>query len=432
MGANGKKTLVVRHGTLIDGNGGPPSQNDAIVVEGNRIRSVGALPGDLHLEDRDNVEVIDASGKWVMPGLMDGHCHLSFGNPPMPAVKVAAGATSPEFSTLRAAINAQRVLKSGVTSISSPGGTWFIDVAIREAIDAGFIEGPRVSCAGHFIVAWAGITDNAPHWMGNPEHHIAKVCNSTEAMLTEVRRELKHGVDFIKIGDSPWGDFQAMSKEEMTAVVEEAHRRNAPVTIHSRGADSTRDAADAGVDWIIHADLATDRDLEAVAQAGVPIMPSLTFMYNALEMGRDYGMPEYVLDSVKYNIDHSGSVLEKCRKLGITMMCGTDAGNTPLNDYEFYHADEPEILVKQGGYTPMEAIVAFTKNTALTIGLDGELGTLEAGKLADLLILDADPVADITVLKGGRMISTIVKDGHVVDCSALAVDGHQLELAPLK
>jgi len=148
MSANGKQSLVIRNGTLIDSKGGPPVENDAIVVEGNRITSVGPVPGGMNLEDTEKVRVIDASGQWITPGLIDGHCHLSFGQPDMPGLGIAKGTTSPEFNTIRAAINAQTVLQAGVTSLSIPGGTWFTDVALREAINAGLIEGPRIYCAG--------------------------------------------------------------------------------------------------------------------------------------------------------------------------------------------------------------------------------------------------------------------------------------------
>ena len=421
MGSNGSKTTVIRNGTLIDGSGSPATENDAIVIEGNRIRNVGQLPGEVHLEDRENVQVIDAAGQWIIPGLIDGHVHLSFGNPPMPGVAPARGTTSAEFSTLRAARNAQKVLRAGFTSMSAPGGTWFVDVAVRDAVKAGLIEGPCIFCAGHFIVPFGGITDNEPSWVGSPEHAIAFLCNSREEMITEVRRELKHGVDYIKLADSIWGDFQALSRDEIAVVVQEAHRRNAPVTIHSRGANSTRDAALAGVDWILHA------DLDAVAEAGAAIMPSLTFMQNALDMGKDWGMQQSMLDNIKYNVDSASGMLERARKLDIKMLCGTDSGNTPLNKYEEYHANEPGILVTHGGYTPMEAIVACTKNNAMTVGLDGEVGVVGPGKLADILILKGDPLADITVLQGGRNLSTIIKDGRIVDRDRLGVEGGHLE-----
>ena len=418
MSTNGAKTTIIRNGTLIDATGQPAVQNDAVVVQGNRILSVGAVPPQINVEDREHVETIDATDKWIMPGLIEGHCHLSFGQPAMPGLSVARGTTSPEFSTIRAAKNAQIVLRSGITSLSIPGGTWFIDVALREAINAGMIEGPRIYCAGRFIVTYGSISDNEPSWMGTPEHVNGVLANSVSEMITEVRRQCKHGVDFIKMADSTWGDFQTISKEELEAVVGEAHRRNARIAIHSRGSDSTRAAAEAGVDWIMHADLATKEDLEFVVEKGVRIMPTMTFLRHAVEVGRDFGRSDREVDQIRHNLEGSYSMLEHARALGVKVLCGTDSGNSTVMPYGELHANEMEIMVKYGGYTPMEAIVANTKENAFAVGLEDDLGTIEAGKLADILILDKDPLADVSVLQKGSHLSCVIKDGKKVNLTS--------------
>ena len=415
MSTNDAKTTIIRNGTLIDGTGQPAAHNDAVVVQGNRILSVGAVPPEINVEDREHIETFDATDKWIMPGLIEGHCHLSFGQPAMPGLNIARGATSPEFSTIRAAINAQAVLRSGVTSLSIPGGTWFIDVALREAINAGLIEGPRIYCAGRFIVTYGSISDNEPSWMGTPEHVNGVLANSVSEMITEVRRQCKHGVNFIKMADSTWGDFQTISREELEAVVGEAHRRNSRIAIHSRGSESTRAAAEAGVDWIMHADLATEADLEVVAEKGVRIMPTITFLKHAVEVGRDFGRSDKEVDQIKHNLEGGYSMLQQARAMGVKVLCGTDSGNSPLMPYGELHANEMEVLVKYGGYAPMEAIVANTRDNAFAVGMEGELGTIEAGKLADILILDKDPLADISVLQKGRHLSAVIKDGKKVN-----------------
>ena len=416
MSAN-SKTLVIRNGTLIDGTGDPASSNDAVVIEGDRISSVGALPPGLNLEDTGKVEVIDAEGKWVMPGLIDGHCHLSFGFPAVSSLKYPSGrgTINPAFSTLRAARNAQTVLRSGVTSISIPGGTWFIEVGVREAIEAGLVEGPRIFTAGRFIVTYGSIGDYEPSWVGTPEHTLGVLANDVNDMITEVRRQTKHGVDFVKLADSVWGDNQTMSKEEITAVVDEAHRRNARVAIHSRGAGSTKAAAEAGVDWIMHADLATEAELWAVAEAGVRVMPTMTFLFEAINIGKEKGRSDEEIDLIRRNAESACNVLQTARNLGVKVMVGTDSGNSPVMPYGKLHANEAEVMVKYGGYTPMEAIVANTRDNAYAVGLEGELGTIEQGKLADLLILDADPLADISILQGGRHLEAVIKDGRRVN-----------------
>ena len=428
MSANDAKATIIRNGTLIDGTGQPATHNDAVVIQGNRILSVGAVPPEINVEDQERIETIDATDKWIMPGLIDGHCHLSFGQPAMPGLSIARGATSPEFSTIRAARNAQAVLRSGVTSLSIPGGTWFIDVALREAINAGLIEGPRIYCAGRFIVTYGSISDNEPSWMGTPEHSNGVLANSVSEMITEVRRQCKHGVNFIKMADSTWGDSQTISREELEAVVGEAHRRNARIAIHSRGSDSTRAAAEAGVDWIMHADLATEADLEVVAEKGVRIMPTITFLKHAVEVGRDFGRIDREVDQIKHNLEGSYSMLQYARAMGVKVLCGTDSGNSPVMPYGELHANEMEILVKYGGYTPMEAIVANTRDNAFAVGMEGELGTIEAGKLADILILDKDPLADISVLQKGRHLAAVIKDGKKVNLKDPS-DDHLLALA---
>lgn len=414
--------LVIRHGTLIDGTGRPPTANDALVIAGNRIRSLGPLPPDVRLEDEERVRVIDASGRWIMPGLIDGHCHLSFGFPHMDGLPSARGTTNPGFSALRAARNAQQVLRAGVTSIAVPGGTWFIDVALRDAITAGLLEGPRIACAGRFIATYGSILDSEPSWVGTPEHAIAVLANSVPEMVTEVRRQCKHGVDFIKLADSTWGDTQTIAPEELTAVVQEAHRHQARVTIHSRGAGSTQAAVEAGVDWVLHADLATTAELEAMAAAGVRLMPTMTFLQRALAVGHEYGRGPAELDLIKRNWDGAVGMLEQARALGITLLCGTDTGNSPLMPYGALHAHEAEILVRYGGYTPMQAIVTCTRDSAFALGLEDEVGVLAAGKLADLLVLTADPLADIRILQGGQHLAMVIKDGQIVGRNGQALE----------
>ncbi len=417
MSLNGKKTLVISNGTLIDGTGNPPVKNDTIVIQGNRITSIGRLPGDVRLEDSESVEAIDAFGSWIMPGLIDAHTHLSYGNPKIPGEARGRGTTRPEFNTLRAARNAQKVLRAGVTSISVPGGTWFTDVAVRDAVKLGLIEGPRIYCAGRMIVTYGSIEDEEPSWEGTPQHSIGVLCNTAEEMVTEVRRQCKHGVDFIKLADSRSGEAQTLAKEEIAAVVAEAHRRHACVAIHSRGSASTRAAAEAGVDWIMHTDLATDADLEVVAKTGVRIVPTATFVERVIEFGQQVGQEQIQisLDRMKKNMEGLVHVLQRARVMGIKVMCGTDCGNYSWMPYGQMHAKEAEIMVRYGGYSPLQAITACTKDNAVAVGLDNQVGVLDAGKLADVIVLKKDPLADIRILQDADNLAMVIKDGKKVN-----------------
>jgi imidazolonepropionase-like amidohydrolase len=417
MSGRDKKILVIRNGHLIDGSGNPTARNDAIVIEGNRIKSVGALPPNIELADRANVEVLDGAGQWIMPGLIDAHCHVSYGYPLIKGEGKGKGTTRPEFSTLKSARSVQKVLRSGVTSISVPGGTWFTDVGVRDAIRLGLMEGPRMYVAGRMIVTYGCIEDDEPSWEGTPDHSIGKLCNTADEMVTEVRRQGKHGVNFIKMADSRSGESQMLAREEIAAVVGEAHRRNLRVGIHSRGAGSTRAAAEAGVDWIIHADLATEADLEAVARAGMPIIPTATFLAIVIELGGKVGQEQIQIDinRMKRHYDALGVLMHKAREMGIRLLVGTDTGNNSFTPYGENHAKELEIFVKHGGFSPMEAIVAATKHNAYAVGLEGEVGEIAPGRLADIIAVNKDPIADITVLQGGRQLSWVIKDGKIID-----------------
>jgi imidazolonepropionase-like amidohydrolase len=309
-----------------------------------------------------------------------------------------------------------------------PGGSWFTDVAVRDAIRLGLVEGPRVFAAGRMIATYGSIEDEEPSWVGTSDHSLGTLCNSAAEMVKEVRRQAKHGVDFVKMADSRSGDTQCISQAEMEAVVAEAHRRNIRVAIHSRGAGSTRDAALAKLDWIIHADLAGDAELEAVAEAGVRVMPTATFVERLLTWGREVGQDVVQIDltHIERRMEKMGEMLQKLRALGVTVLCGTDSGNYPWMPYGELHGNEPDILVRYGGYTPIEAISCATRNNAFAIGLEDDLGVLAEGRLADVIVLDADPAADISVLKGGAHVVTVIKDGHVVDLDRLAVKAEVL------
>ena len=417
MTINGK-TLVIQGGTLIDGTGGKAAKNDCLVIEGNRIKSVGAKPKGLGLRNPNKVERIDATGQWVMPGLIDAHVHLSFGHPMYPGI--GRGTISAEFTALRAALNAQAVLRAGVTSISVPGGAWFSDVAVREAINAGIIQGPRIYCAGRLLSVLGGGGDREPHWVGTPDHAISKLCHGAQEMVAEVRRQAKHHVDYIKLIDSDWGDFQAFTDDELAAIAGEAHRRNLKCAIHSRGSASTRAATKAGFDWIIHGDLAKDKDLDLMAKHGTAVLPTFTSAVLAIRREGGFGLFANEKDVLTRHMDACADMCRRAHKRGVKLLSGSDTGNIGWMSYGNYHAKEAEIFVNDVGLTPMQAIVSMTRDNAVTVGLEGEVGTLEAGRLADVIVLDADPLADITVLQDPRHLSAVIKDGQPVDFAAEA------------
>lgn len=169
----------------------------------------------------------------------------------------------------------------------------------------------------------------------------------------------------------------------------------------------------------MHADLATDRDLDAVAKAGMPILPTATFLAVVCELGKQQkvGAEQVQLDfnRMQRHYDLLGELMHKARKLGIRLLVGTDTGNNSFTRHGELHAKELEIFVKHGGYSPMEAIVAATRDNALAVGLDGKVGQIAPDQLADVAVWNKDPVADIAILQDAKNLAWVIKDGRVVD-----------------
>jgi imidazolonepropionase-like amidohydrolase len=409
--------LIIKNGTLIEGSGREPTLNSVIAVEGDMISHVGPAGAAMRPETPDDT-VIDAAGKFILPGLIDAHCHISLHQGALPGARYTSSA---EFCTLWAAHAIGRVLRAGVTSIAVPGGKWFTDVTVREAVEAGLLEGPRMVVAARALSNYGGIFDPDPYpaYEGTPADSAGVLCNTRDAFIRETRKQCRRGVDLIKIADSTWGDVQTVAEDEIAAVVDEAHRHNVKVAIHSRGSTSTRAAARAGVDLIYHADLATEEDLDIVAKAGIPIAPVLTSPWIGVEHGaaaRGFGQRER--DRLRRQLDTSFQMIRNARERGIPVLSGSDTGNASAFAHGKWHGKEAELFVNEVGMTPMEAILANTSRNAWLIGLDGEIGVIAPGKLADIVIWNSDPLVDITVLQRPDEISAIIKDGGIVDREA--------------
>jgi len=402
--------VLIKGGTLIDGTGRTPAADTAVLIEAGKIKATGATA----LRDAGSgaaPTIVDASSQYVLPGLIDGHVHLSMVQGTPVGVRFP---TSAEHCTLRAAQHLRAILRAGFTSVSVPGGKWFVDVALREAVDTGMLVGPRIFAGGRALTPYGGIFDQRPSWeQGLPDDLVGVLCNKLEDYIVEARRQCKNGVDLIKIADSFWGDTQTVSRGEIAAVVEEAHRRNVKVAIHSRGSGTTRDAALAGVDWIFHADHATQSDLEAVARAGIPIMP--TFAQGEIWANHGIEVSQATKDRLKKQLEINVKAIQAAKKLGIKLLIGTDSGNAPVMTIGKWHGYEAAFFVKHLGYSPLEVISIQTRENAFVVGQSGQLGTIEPGMIADIVVLDADPTKRIEVLGDPAHVRTVIKDGRVID-----------------
>jgi imidazolonepropionase-like amidohydrolase len=408
-------------GSIIDGLGTSRRDGGSLRIKDGRIVALWDGSGRPPELSEPAGRSIDATGKTVMPGLIDAHCHISYGEGrSAEEVDVYGGA---EWATARAIWNCRKVLRAGVTSFCDPGSTWMVAVTVRDAIENGMFQGPRIFAAGRHIAADGGYADYFPSWLGMPESAEGVLCPSREEMVIEVRRQVKNRVDLVKIsGDSQAQDRLAdagpcFSDDELSAIVTTAHRLGRKTTIHSRYAETVLAAVRAKVDWLIHASYMRRQDIGYVRDSRIPICPTLTFTANIVQWGRDIGVDPNYIETKKRELDSLVEIHRLSHEAGIPMLAGSESGFS-VTRYGEWHTRELELMVGLLGMSPMEAIFAGTRNVAHVLGWAGQIGTLEPGARADILILDGDPLSNIEILGRPEKISAVLKDGIEIDPSA--------------
>lgn len=418
--------LRIHGGTLIDGTGQPPKLAD-VLVRNNRIVAVGtdALPGEV--PPPEGIESIDATGMTVMPGLIDVHCHMTYGE--SKTEEEIDLYTGHELRTLIAAANAEKVLRAGVTSISQPGGSYYIGVGIREGIRRGLVHGPRMTAAGRYLTTSNGLTDWYPTSVGVPDGNIGVLTNTVDEMKTEVRKQVKNGVDLIKLADSPYGQYQAFTDDELKHVAEITHNLGKKCTIHARGSAELDAAVRAGFDWIMHGNNMTDETIDRLAGSGITLVPTLLLIANMCDWPELTGTPARDLSGMRGMLERTADSLHRAHAAGVRFAVGTDTG-FGITPYGEWHARELELLTIYAGLTPLEAITAATRNGAEMMGLAGELGEVTPGCLADLLVVRGDPLANLRVLLNKANIQHVIKDG-VVQTFPEDLDGKRFQFDPL-
>ena len=404
--------ITIRNCDVVDGMGNPPQRGMDVGVEGNRIASVSAADRSDNGSAAFNGTVIDGAGKTVMPGLIDAHCHMTYGESLTQEEQDIW--TSVEGRTLRSAWNVQKVLAAGVTGISQPGGSYFIGVALREGIKAKKVKGPRMTSAGRYITTSNGLTDWYPDDAGVVEGGIGIRCNTLDEMITEVRRQVKNRVDYIKLADSPFGEYQSFRDEELKAIADLAHQLNRRCTIHARGDAEMKAAVLAGFDWVMHGNIMNRDTVELLAERQTPLVPTILLLETWAEYGPLIGAPPYIVDACKRMLERTHASLHMAHEAGVKFVVGTDTGFA-MTPYGEWHAKELELLMKYGGLSELEAIAAGTYNGGITLNLEDEVGGVAPGMLADLLVVAGDPTEDITVLQDKTRIETIILDGEIIE-----------------
>ncbi|MBI2741591.1 MAG: amidohydrolase family protein [Rhodospirillales bacterium] len=404
------------NGTLIDGTGAPPAQLRWLAIVDGRIAEVVCGPANDSRPLPPNANILfDARDRTVMPGIVDSHCHISYG--------VARGMeeqdlyASAEYRAIRGMWHAGEVLRSGVTSICDPGGSWNVAIAVRDAIKAGMFEGPRIAAAARYLTSHTGLADYYPTWIGAPRSGVGALTNDVQSMLTEVRAQAKNGVDLVKIaasGESSilspgGGSVPAFRCDELRIIVDEAHRLGKRVTAHARSGQAIVDCIDAGVDWLQHGDFMTREQVGKLADSGIPLCPALTLNVNIAQWGHLAGCSQARIDRIKRDLDNSTEILSYAHRQGVRMMCGTDSGFA-VTPYGEWHAREMELFVSHLGMSPLQAISCGTKEAAFAVDPEG-VGSLEKGRWADVLIINGDPLQDIRILQDKARIDAVFKGG---------------------
>jgi imidazolonepropionase-like amidohydrolase len=399
------KRTIVRAGKLLDVKSGKLQTNQAVVIEGDKIVSVGPA-SEIKTSSTDTV--IDLSNATVLPGLIDAHTHLTFN----PQFGYDALAISVPREALIGAHNARLTLEAGFTTVRNVGATGYSDVALRDAINAGDVPGPHMLVSGPALSITGGHCDNdlLPY-----EYHATSegAADGIEQVQHKTREIIKYGADLIKVcatggvlskGDDP--NASQYTLEEMKAIVTDAHRLGRKVAAHAHGAQGVIWASEAGVDSVEHGHLMNDAAIATLKKNGTYLVPTLYLVDWQREHAAQANLPEYAKRKMEMVSAIGKQNAKKAFEAGVKIGLGTDAAVYPHG----LNAHELEVDVKLG-MTPLQAIQTATINDADLLGWSDKIGTIESGKWADLIALDGDPLLDITTLQHVRFV---MKGGEVV------------------
>ncbi|MBK6277409.1 MAG: amidohydrolase family protein [Gammaproteobacteria bacterium] len=407
------KTTLIRNARIWDGTGARAFVGD-LLIEGNRIRSV--TPGGAAAGASADLQ-IDGTGRFLMPGMTEGHAHLSFDGVTCTENLITP---PPEEHTLLTARVAKTLLDHGFTSAYGASAAKLrLDVAVRNEIDAGRLQGPRVRAGSLEITVTGGLGDESK--LHNPRNGPSIVVDGAEEMRKAVRLCCREGCDNIKLdvsGDPFYPEIPShatpMSLEEVRMAVATAHSFGKKVNAHARSIESIRHCLVAGVDVIYHAEYSDEETLDMLeaAKDRIFVAPTISLFHTMMHEAEPYlpraaaeamGIPALIEESVK---THTA-----LRKRGIRHLIGGDYGfawsmqGTNARDLKFF--------MDYYGYSAADALLCATRNGGLAMRAQGDLGTLRPGMLADMLLVDGDPLTDVTILTDKRRLAMVMKDGEI-------------------
>ncbi|MEN9673595.1 MAG: hypothetical protein RL553_1860 [Planctomycetota bacterium] len=416
-------TTVISNGTLFVGTNSPPIPNAAVVIKDGKIVYAGPEKSAPTIEP--DAEKIDALGGTILPGLVEAHFHATYFD--VAALEDLDIKYPVEYVTLLAAANAKLALECGYTAARSGGSLFNIDVWLKKAIEAGISIGPRLVSSGREICGVGGLMDWNPDFRKIGMDGLVLLINGADEARAAVRKLVKDGVEWVKTyptGDAASPDLNdhhtlCMTFEEMNAVVATAHNHGLKVTGHCRANAGIKNALRAGYDAIEHGTFMDNEALDLLLKRDVPCVPALYFEYASIEHGPKYGMPKSVIDGHKETLEAGAESAKMILKAGGRLGMGGDYGFAwnPHGDY----ARELTFFVKYVGLDTHTVLQCATRTGAEIMGLEKEIGTVEVGKLADILIVDGDVLKDISILENKSKFVAVIQGG-VIKAGRLAVN----------
>jgi imidazolonepropionase-like amidohydrolase len=392
--------MILDNVRLVDGTG-RVWERAFIRIEGERIADVGSTEGFAGAGGAAGSEILDVEGWTAIPGLINCHTHLCFDASP-DAWAAWAGRSMTE-NVLVAALQAEAALQAGITTVRDLGGVDGVDLGLKKAIQGGVVPGPRMLVSGQLLCM-----------TGGQAHSIGREVDGPDEARKGAREQLKAGADIIKVmatggvltpGVEP-GSAQ-LTFEEMRAAIEEAEKAGKQTASHAQGTVGIKNAVRAGIDSIEHGFFLDAEAIDMMLERGTFFVPTLAALYHVLEAGPEAGIPAHALEKAKRVVDAHLDSFRRARESGVRIGAGNDGG-TPFNPSSNL-VSELELLV-QAGMTPPEALDAAHRSAAELLRMEGEIGTVEAGKMADLVVLDSDPLADVSALREVRMV---IKGGQL-------------------
>jgi imidazolonepropionase-like amidohydrolase len=399
--AQAQKVVAIKAGRLLDPRTGAVTNNAVIVVQGETITAVGA-----NTAIPTNAEVVDLSRFTVLPGLIDCHTHLTFSLGTLSSNRISV-----PREALYGAKHARLTLDAGFTTVRNVGANGYADVALRDAINAGDVVGPRIVASGPSLGITGGHCDNnhlAPEFL----HKAEGVADGVAGVMQKTREVIKYGADVIKVcstggvlslGDDPKASQYTL--EELKTIVAEAHRLGRKVAAHAHGGDGIKLAVLAGVDSIEHGTYIDDEAVKLMKERGVFLVPTMYLTDWFLENYKSFNLAPSIVAKAQEVMPAMKKNIARAFQQGVPVACGTDAAVYPhgLNGRELAS------YVKLG-LTPLQTLQSATINAAKLLGLEDKLGVLEAGKYADLIAVEGDPIKDITEVE---RVKVVIKGGVV-------------------